>query len=78
MVVFSNGSRNTSKAAQKGKRNDGGESERDHEWREDEKKRKSKCTHSRPSLGLDWKRSSGRNWSLFLFRRLQGEIDEGK
>lgn len=42
------------------------------------KKRKSKCTHSRPSLGLDWKRSSGRNWSLFLFRRLQGEIEEGK
>lgn len=35
MVVFSNGSRNTSKAPQKGKQNDGGESERDHEWGEE-------------------------------------------
>lgn len=33
-------------------------------------------THSRPSLGLDWKRSSGRNWSLFLFRRLWREKED--
>lgn len=35
-------------------------------------RRESHSTHSLVSFGLLWKSSSGRTWSLFLFRRLKG------
>lgn len=72
---FQSGSRNTSKETQRGSAR--GESRGE---REDGRKsldggmeKQERCTHRRPSLGLDWKRSSGRNWSLFLFSRLRRE-----
>lgn len=60
---FQNGSCNTSKETEKVRAGETGE----------RRKAAVAGTHSRPSLGLDWKRSSGRNWSLFLFRRLWKE-----
>lgn len=64
------------KRREKGWRTRERETERDEKSRgslDGEVEKQERCTHSRPSLGLDWKRSSGRNWSLFLFRRLWRE-----
>lgn len=72
---FQNGSRNTSKETQRGsaRGESRGEGEDGRKSLDGGMEKQERCTHRRPSLGLDWKRSSGRNWSLFLFSRLRRE-----